>query len=170
MSKQRPTPLLPTRLLAAVALVLAAGPLPAAAQWMWRDARGQFHASDLPPPRDVPAKDIVARPRGAPSDASPAAPASASAAAAASPGPAGAASAPRARPPEPAASRPAAEDPAAAGRRLDNCLRAQAQLRTIESGVRMAQINEQGERAVLDEAQRAQEALRARLAIAENCR
>ena len=29
-------------------------PLPAAAQWKWRDKRGQVQYSDLPPPRDIP--------------------------------------------------------------------------------------------------------------------
>jgi hypothetical protein len=49
--------------------LLAASPLWVAdlahAQWKWRDASGRVTASDLPPPREVPDKDILQRPTGA---------------------------------------------------------------------------------------------------------
>ncbi|OYU77582.1 MAG: DUF4124 domain-containing protein, partial [Burkholderiales bacterium PBB5] len=43
-------------------LVLAAAPGASWAQYKWKDTRGQVHGSDLPPPRDVPDKDILQRP------------------------------------------------------------------------------------------------------------
>ena len=51
-------------LLAALALVSMASFAADGSQWMWRDASGQLHASDLPPPGTVPDKDILARPVG----------------------------------------------------------------------------------------------------------
>ena len=36
--------------------------LPATAQWKWRDSRGQIHVSDIPPPREVPDRDVLQRP------------------------------------------------------------------------------------------------------------
>src|SRR3954463_7434785 len=35
---------------------------PAAAQWKWKDARGQVVISDVPPPRDIPERDVLQRP------------------------------------------------------------------------------------------------------------
>ena len=46
----------------ALALALGAFAMPAQAQWKWRDAKGQIHVSDLPPPRDIPDKDVLQRP------------------------------------------------------------------------------------------------------------
>jgi hypothetical protein len=42
--------------------LLLAMPLPAQAQWMWRDMDGQVTASDRPPPKDILDKDILSRP------------------------------------------------------------------------------------------------------------
>ena len=36
--------------------------LPAAAQWKWRDQRGQTQYSDTPPPPGIAEKDILQRP------------------------------------------------------------------------------------------------------------
>ena len=44
------------------ALMVATAAPAAHAQWKWRDKSGQVNASDRPPPRDVPEKDILARP------------------------------------------------------------------------------------------------------------
>ena len=46
-------------LVGAALLALAA---PVHAQWKWKDERGQVHVSDLPPPRDVPERNILQRP------------------------------------------------------------------------------------------------------------
>ena len=68
-----------------------------------------------------------------------------------------------------AQARPAPEDPQLAARKRDNCSRARAQLAALESGQRMARVNEKGERTVLDDRARAEEARRAREIIAADC-
>ena len=61
-------------------MLVAASSL-AHAQWKWKDARGQVHVSDVPPPRDIQDKDILQRPapaqRRPPASAPPVVPASA---------------------------------------------------------------------------------------------
>lgn len=167
MLRSRPLPVL---LLAAL---LAAGlSQPAAAQWKWRDKNGQITVSDLPPPRDVPAKDVLSRPDPA---------------AAARPAPvaASAASAPpvAAKPPvdkDLQARKQAAEQEQAAkakaesdridGQKAENCKRARAHLAALDGGQRIARYNEKGEREVLDDKGRAEETKRARDVIASDCR
>lgn len=156
--------------LAALCLLLA---LPAQAQWKWRDASGRVTASDLPPPREVPDKDILQRPGAA--RASTAAPAPAAAASPAASGPA----APvvdkdlearkRAADAQQQA-RQKAEEQRQAAARAENCSRARTHLATLESGQRMARINAKGEREVIDDKTRADETRRAREVIASDCR
>lgn len=149
-------------------LLLAAGP--ADAQWRWRDASGRVTASDLPPPRDIPEKDILQRP-GAPARSTPTAaavPASAPASAAA---PVDKELQARRRAAEEQAQAKAkAEEQRIAAQRADNCSRARTHLATLESGQRMARINDKGEREVLDDKARADETRRAREVIASDCR
>lgn len=171
----------PVRVRALCALALACGTLltalPADAQWKWRDKDGRITISDLPPPRDVPEKDILGRPSTAAQRAqAAAAPSPASATAAAFP-----ASAPstalerevkarqRAAEEEKAAKAKAEEERNAA-RRAENCRQARNHLAALDSGQRMARTNDKGEREVLDDAARAQEAQRARDVIASDCR
>ncbi len=52
----------------------------------------------------------------------------------------------------------------------ENCRAAQAQLATLNSGMRQVRINAQGEREYLDDAQIAQEKSRAQLAIDRSCK
>ena len=158
--------------------------LPAWAQYRWKDANGQVHASDLPPPREVPEKDILKRPSR---DARPAAPLGT----AASPAPARATSATAAnatpaRPaigavdPELAArrqqadaqarARAGADDERNAALRVDNCQRAREQLARLDSGQRLLRQNAQGEQVVMDEAARSSDAQAARRVIASDCR
>ncbi|HET9645742.1 MAG TPA: DUF4124 domain-containing protein, partial [Burkholderiaceae bacterium] len=54
--------------------------------------------------------------------------------------------------------------------KADNCARAQEQLRTLESGIRVARVNEKGEREIIDDRQRAADMQRARDIIASDCR
>jgi hypothetical protein len=151
------------------------------AQWMWRDKTGRVHMSDRAPPSDVAEKDVLKRPAGqrtltAPPPAADAASAGASAPAV-SPGPAVTA-APRVDPElearrkkaelEQAAQKKQAEERIAAAR-AENCQRAQAHMRTIDSGVRMSRTNEKGEREVFDDRMRTEEAERTRGIIAANC-
>ncbi|MCA0240952.1 MAG: DUF4124 domain-containing protein [Proteobacteria bacterium] len=161
-------------LAASLALLLA---LPAAAQWRWRDANGRVTASDRPPPREIPDKDILQRPAAAARPTANAAPANtaASAAVVAASGPA---SAPvdkdlQARKKAAEAEQQAkakAEEQRNAAIRADNCARARSHLATLDSGQRLARINDKGEREVLDDAARAAEVRRARDVIASDCR
>lgn len=154
--------------LAALACLLLSGP--ADAQWKWRDSRGQVHISDIPPPRDVPDKDVLQRP-----DPVVRRPAPAAAAAASAPAPAKAPVDPeleerRRRTEQEQAARAEADKRKAAAIRRDNCQRAREQLATLDSGVRIARVKPDGERDILDDDARASEARRAREVIASDCR
>lgn len=150
------------------------GPLPPA--WKWRDAAGQVHISDLPPPLGVPAKDILERPplqRKAAAEAGAAASAAAAAAASAMP------LLTRVDPELEARRRRAAEEQALVlqqqkekdiGVRSENCGRAKAHLAALSDGQRIARTNAQGEREVLDDKGRAEEMQRARSVINSDCR
>ena len=166
---------LPRRLaglgLAALACLLIASP--AEAQWKWRDSRGQVHISDIPPPRDVPDKDVLQRPEV--SVRKPPAPVPAPAAAAVASAPAKAAVDPeleerRKRAEQEQAARAEADKQKAAAVRKDNCQRARDQLATLDSGQRIARIKADGEREILDDDMRAKETKRARDIIASECR
>jgi hypothetical protein len=171
----------PTHLAALLLALACLAPL-AQAQWVWKDARGQVHASDLPPPRDVPAKDILTRPEAAAQRKPAAAPAAAS-------GPATGASAvavanpaaakPRTDPELEArrkkqeqeqASRQKADDDKQAAARADNCQRARSHLATLEQGTKVVRVNDKGEREVLDDKARADEVARARQVVASDCK
>lgn len=160
--------------LAVLSLALAA---PALAQWTWRDANGQINASDRPPPKEIPEKDILSRPQPQPQRAAAAA------------APAEPASAPTAAPAAPArpmvdrelearkraaeqeeAARQRAEDKKIAEQRAENCRRARSHLAALESGQRIARMNDKGEREVLDDKGRADEMRRAREVMASDCR
>ena len=161
-----------------LAVVCALGLCSAAqAQWKWRDKDGRVTASDLPPPRDVADKDILARPSAAKPAPTRATPATAPASAAAK-GPASPASAPLDRELEARkkaaeldkAAKLKAEEERVAAQRADNCRRARTQLSTLESGMRIARINDKGEREILDDQSRAEELRRAREITASDCR
>ncbi len=147
----------------------------AQAQWQWRDELGQMQYSDLPPPRSVPERNILQRP------STPAARISVPEAGA------GAASAPvAAKTTDPAlearrreaeqqqAAQRKAEEAQAAQRaaelRAQNCERARAQVRLLESGERVTRTNARGEREFLDDAARGQELGYARQTVASECR
>lgn len=152
-----------------LALVGAALAGPVAAQWKWRAANGQIQYSDLPPPPGVAEKDILQRPTAATLRA----PAAAAPAASAPP------LSPKNVDPELEAKRKKAEQEDAAkakaeeqrvaAAKADNCKRARDQIRTLESGQRMARINDKGEREVLDDKMRAEEMKRARDMASADC-
>ena len=162
-------------------------PTAANAQWRWRDKTGQINASDRPPPRDVPDKDILSRPNtpdarraGLLPAAAGAADASASAAAPTAPN-APAASAPptalerevqarKKSADEDKANKSRAEEERVAQARAENCRSARNQLTALESGQRIARSNDKGEREVLDDKGRAEEMRRAREVISSECR
>jgi hypothetical protein len=143
----------------------------AQAQWKWRDSRGQVHVSDIPPPRDIPEKDVLQRPELV--LRKPAAAPLAASAPAAVPGKASVdpeLEERRKRAEQEQATRAKAEDPKVAAIRKENCQRAREQLATLDSGQRIARIKADGEREILDDEQRAKEARRARDIMASDCR
>ncbi|MDE2371408.1 MAG: DUF4124 domain-containing protein [Burkholderiales bacterium] len=156
--------------LAVAALGWAA--LPAQAQWMWRDAQGHVTVSDRPPPREVPDKDILRRPSAEMRRAAAEPPASAAA---------GAASAPKTalerevdarkrKAEEDKAAKTKADDAKVAAQKAENCQRARSQQALLASGQRVARVNAQGERVVLDDAGRAEEQRQVDQVIAADCR
>ena len=168
----------------AVATLLATMSPIAEAQWRWRDKSGQINASDRPPPRDVPEKDILGRPgvdlrRSA--AVPPAAAASGATEGSAPPAAQAAASAPptplerevqaRKRAAEQEQSAKAkAEEERQSVQRAENCRAARNHLTALESGQRIARTNDKGEREVLDDKGRADEQRRAREVVASDCR
>lgn len=161
-------------LIALLGLLLAAS---AQAQWKWRDAKGNVQYSDLPPPPGVADKDILQRPLAAVRAAIVVAPAGQAASA---PAPKPAASAPTKAELDAAARQKQDQDALAAKQREDerraaeqrreNCGRAQANLRDLQSGLRITRTNDQGERVYMDDAQRQAEVERARQLITSECR
>lgn len=156
----------------------------ASAQYRWKDAQGQVHASDLPPPRDIPEKSIlqqpmpVARPFAA-SAASAGNPALRDRAAAAPAAP-GTRSNNAATDPELEARRQRAEaetlqrKSAEADRqallRAENCRRARDHLASLSTGQRLVRMNAQGERELVSDAQRRDETAQSRRVIDSDCR
>ena len=157
-----------------------------AAQWKWRDASGQVQYSDLPPPPYVSEKNILQKPQTN-QRAAVAAPEASSAeignlpasAASAASVPAQVAPAKPAEPELEARRRKAeqekvakqkAEEVKAAAVRADNCSRARTQLRSLDSGARIATINAKGEREVMDDKARNDETRRVRSVIASDCK
>ena len=161
-----------------IGLLLLAGT--AQAQWTWRDKDGHVNASDRPPPKDIPDKDIIRRPNERRAQTA----AGAAAAQAAASGASAAASAPavprtsletqieakKKLAEQEQAAKAKAEEEKLAGQRAENCKRARSQVATLDSGQRMARVNEKGEREVLDDKMRADEMRRARDVMASDCR
>jgi Domain of unknown function (DUF4124) len=149
--------------------------VPAAAQWKWRDTGGRIQYSDLPPPAGVPEKDILQRPASAVVRQAPAFVAAAASAASAPPLAAAAGKEPELEAKRKAAEKEQAEKAKAeeqklASARVENCLRAKSHARSLESGLRMARVNEKGEREIIDDATRAAEMKRAQEVIASDCK
>jgi hypothetical protein len=151
----------------AMILLLTALCAGAQAQWVWRDAAGQIHASDLPPPRGTPDKNIVQRPTAQARIAPP--PPAASAAASAAAGMDAALEARRKKAADEQLAQRKAQDEKNAAVRAENCQRAREQLRGLESGQRMSRTLPNGEREILDDAQRAAESQRVRSVVASEC-
>lgn len=152
----------------------------AQAQYQWVDKDGRRVFSDRPPPADIPAKNVLTQPRGA--RAPQAAPVAGPAASASEPASAATAARPPAAGVDKAleekkkqneaaeAARKKADEERAAASRAENCKRAMSAKATLESGMRMARVNDKGEREVLDDAQRAAELKRVNAIIASDCK
>jgi hypothetical protein len=164
-------------LLAALSAAALACAMPASAQWAWRDAAGKMVYSDQPPPKSVPARDIVRQPAAAPvgRQAAPAEPAEAKAPAAA-PRPA----APtlveremesRLRQQKLAeAEKKAADEEAQRAQVAQNCERMRAYVRALDGGFRIGRVDAAGQQEILDDAQRASEKARVQSQIEQQCR
>jgi type IV secretory pathway VirB10-like protein len=159
-----------------VALLLIVGTafsMPAAAQWMWRDANGKPVFSDRPPPADIPDKSIVQRPSGAARAAPPVAAAAPSPASPAAPAPASGQDKELEQRRQQAEAAEAAKQKAAqdvqAKARAENCARARQNKASLDSGIRITRTSPQGEREFLDDAQRAAETRRTQDVIARDC-
>ena len=170
----RPLPLTPPRhrapLLVVLLLALAAPQVHA--QWKWRDRTGQINASDRPPSLEVPDKDILSRPAPDAKRTPPAAAPGASAPVAARTAPSGdrELEARKRGAEQEQAAKAKAEEERVAGQRAENCRRARSHVGTLESGQRIARINDKGEREVLDDRGRADEMRQAREVITTECR
>ena len=156
--------------------------LTAAAQYQWIDKNGSRVYSDVAPPADIPAKNILKQPRGssltapvaaAPAQAAPATAAASAATPASGPATAGVDKALEEKKKQAEAAEAAkkkAEEQKLAQARAENCKRAREGKATLESGVRMARTNEKGEREVLDDTQRAAELKRINGIIQSDCK
>lgn len=163
------------RILLLIALCL---PLAATAQgqWKWRDTQGRVQFSDRPPPQGTPDKDILERPMRAPKPVqvvpygqAASAPVAAAAPAASTPQERAAAS-DRTRKAADSEAKLKAQEQRDTQAKADNCRNARQQLTALESGVRVASVNERGERSILDDGQRAQEVRKAQAVIAADCK
>jgi len=147
--------------------------LPAAAQWKWKDSRGQVVISDTPPPRDIPEGNVLQKPslvvqRSAAAAVTPAASApAAETVAKAKVDPELEARRKKAEAEQ--SERQRAEEQKVAAQRADNCRRAKTYVETLDSGIRLTRRNDKGEQEYLDDQQRAAEMQRARQAVSTNC-
>jgi hypothetical protein len=165
----------------AVALAIACGALPlaATAQWQWIDKDGRKVFSDKSPPPDIPAKNILRQPgmRAAVVEEAPAAPSAVPAKAVAN-----AANAPKVSGKDREleekrkqalaadAEKKKAQEREVLEAQADNCKRARESKATLDSGVRLARVNDKGEREILDDTARATETKRLQEIISRDCK
>ena len=146
----------------------------ALAQWKWVDPAGHKVFSDQAPPPGTPPEKILQRPGGRAMDPD---------AAASAPAPAAAVAAvpkvsgqdkeledKRKAAEAAAAEKKRAQEEQVARERADSCDRARRAKATLDSGVRLAQVNAKGEREILDDDARAAEAKRLDALIARDCK
>lgn len=160
-------------LLFAASLCLSASAL---AQYQWIDHNGRRVFSDRPPPVDIDEKNIVSQP-GTVEVPVPAPAAQTENADAEAQRPSAGV--------DPAlqqeldqqqqqaeaaeAAEQKAQEQRQAEARGDNCRRARSAVATLESGRRMAQVNEKGEREIMSDAQREADLAKARQMVRDNC-
>lgn len=159
------------------AVLIASLCSPALAQWKWRDKNNQVQYSDLPPPPSVPEASILQRPAAANRRMLPGvaassvqAPASAASGLAAPKGVEPELEARLRKEEQQKAAKLKAESEKLAAQKADNCNRARMQLRGLDEGLRVARVNEKGERELLDDKGRAEEAARNREVINADCK
>lgn len=146
--------------------------LSASAQWQWVDRDGHKVFSDMPPPANIPDKNILKRPgsRGMASFPS-AADAPADTASAAAPAGVDKTLSEKKKQADAAeAAKRKAEEDRNAQVRAENCARAQQAKAGVDGGGRMTRYNERGEREFMDDSAIAAESQRLQGLINENCR
>ncbi|WP_294638529.1 DUF4124 domain-containing protein [uncultured Aquabacterium sp.] len=157
------------------ALLVHSLPAQAVPQWKWRDANGSIQYSDRPPPPGTPESAILARPAVPTSRTVVRPPEAAAPAAPSAPAPAVKAAeneldAKKRKAEEEKKALQKAEEEKQARVRAENCQRAQAYMKSLQDGMRIARVNAAGEREILDDAGRAEETRRTQEVIAANCR
>lgn len=157
---------------ALLALALLASFVPVAqAQWQWRDETGRRVFSDRPPPQSVPESAILSKPasvRRAPATEAPA-PASPASTGSTSGLPAVVRSEAELKAEGQAQKRVKDEEARIAAQRADNCQRAKKSLMTVNSGMRIATLNDKGEREFMDEKAISSERQRLESIIRSDC-
>lgn len=153
------------------------------AQWQWLDKDGRKVFSDRAPPPGIPDKNILKRPGGIKvtptlvnqdnAESTPANEAAPAQAAGSAPKISGVdkelADKKKKAEQEEAAKRKAEEDKQAKAK-ADNCARAKQAKTSFDSGVRLARVNKQGEREILDDATRAAESQRIQTIMDADCK
>lgn len=169
----RTTPFAGLRRPLLMAALLAASTV-AMAQWQWIDPTGRKVFSDTPPPAGTPEKNILKQPgvRPVPSPLTQADAPAASSPAAVAPKPAAKDEELEARRRQAEAAEEAkrkADEARIAKQRADNCERAKRARATLDSGVRIATTNAQGEREIMDDKARNAETQRINQVIQQEC-
>jgi hypothetical protein len=158
-------------------------PLAAHAQWQWIDKSGKPVFSDTAPPPDIPEKSILRRGNLPPSRPNPGIVSLSGSDTAPEKPQAAASPAPEAKPrvdkeleekikkaEEAKKAQEAAEAQKVAQAKAENCGRARQAKATYDSGIRVARLNAQGEREIIDDATRAQEQKRLQSVIESDCK
>ncbi|MDM0073152.1 DUF4124 domain-containing protein [Variovorax sp. J2P1-59] len=154
-------------------------PLGAQAQWQWVDKDNKKVFSDQAPPPDIPEKNILRKPGGptkrlsfsTPPAPAEAAPEAAPAAGSAKPTGVDKELSEKAKKAEEAEkAKQAAEAQKVAQAKAENCNRARQGKATMDSGIRVARVNAQGEREIMDDNARASEQQRLQSVIDADCK
>jgi hypothetical protein len=156
-----------------LAAIACSVPLLAFAQWQWLDKDGRKVFSDQPPPADIAPNRILKAPPGRAPAAAPVDAPVATSTAAALPKPTGKdpiLDQKRKEAEAADAAKKKAEQEKMALAQAENCSRAKASKATLDSGVRIAQMNAKGEKEYMDDSQRAAETQRVNQLIARDCK
>jgi hypothetical protein len=164
----------------ALSLATASFALSAFAQWQWIDKDGRKVFSDRSPPAEINEKDILKRPAGRVAAAALTESGAVAPAASASASAKGSAPKLTGKDAQLEAKKKQAEDEAAAKKKVeeekgavakaDNCSQAKRYLTTLDSGVRIANTNANGEREIMDDSKRAEEKKRAQGVADSSCK
>ncbi len=155
---------------AVVCAALLSLAMPAQAQWQWRDESGRRVFSDRPPPPSVPEAVIVSRPRADKRQPAADTQVSANSQPVSPRAPvAGARSEADLKAEAELQKKVKADEARVTAQRADNCQRAQRSLITVNSGMRIATVNDKGEREFMDEKALAGERQRLESIIRSDC-